>query len=49
MDRVNILEKSLEVKGNKVIKTAKEIKKKQKSLCLANFKDRKIISGKNSL
>jgi len=27
MDRVNILEKSLEVKGKKVIKTAKEIKK----------------------
>ena len=27
MDEVNILEKSLEVKGNKVIKTVKEIKK----------------------
>ena len=27
MDRVNILEKSLDVKDNKVIKTAKEIKK----------------------
>ena len=48
MDRVNILEKSLEVKDNKVIKTAKEIKR-QKLSCLANFKDRKIISSKNSL